>query len=135
MYDSVRWIRKASSSSGWARSSEWQWLSTIGMASKSSVTGRCGSVLEEVVVELERFVLLGVGRGLGSADLQVFGRETASEGSHQDVVALQLVEGFARARREAPDPALLPLGIREIAGVLVDRLARIEATGDAVEGS
>src|SRR4051794_2783972 len=104
MYDSVRWIRKASSSGGCARSSEWQWLSTIGIASRSSVTGPCRSVLEEVLVELERLVLLGVGRGLRSADLQVFRREATPEGSHQDLIALQLVERLARARREAADP-------------------------------
>src|SRR4051794_7883632 len=145
MYVSVRWVRNASSSVGWTRSSEWQWLSTIGIADRSSGIGlasvwsaaaRClgnGSVLEEVVRELERLVLVGVRGRLRAPDLQVLGRERRAERLHQHLVVLELVEGLAGRLGEAPDPAPRPLAVGEVAGVLVDRLARVELARDPVQ--
>src|SRR4029078_4311094 len=91
------------------------------------------SVLEEVVVELERLGLVGIAGGLGAADLQVFSREPGPQRGHQDRVLLELVERLGRCQREAPDAASLTLLIGQVARVLADWLARIEAALDAVE--
>src|SRR3954447_3061569 len=133
MYDSVRWIRNASSSGGWSRSSEWQWLSTIGMASRSRATGDRGSVHEEVVVELERLVLVRVGSSLRPADLDILGCQPGSERRHEHLVPLQLVERLGRRQREATDPAPLAFVVAQVARVLVDRFAGIQSAVDAVE--
>src|SRR5215212_7464799 len=132
MYDSVRWIRKASSSCGCCRSSEWQWLSTIGMRSSSRATS-WRSVLEEVLVELERVVLLGVCGGLGTPDLQVLRREPGPERGHEDLVAVELVERLLRRRGEALDAALFEVLLGQVARVLVDALTGVDAVPDPIE--
>src|SRR3954470_11912498 len=88
--DSVRWIRNASSSAGCSRSSEWQWLSTIGIPARSRAMEPLRSVLEEVLLELEGVVLFRVRRSLGTPDLQVLGRQRRPECGDQDLVPLQL---------------------------------------------
>src|SRR5437762_1277604 len=87
-----------------------------------------------MVVELELLVLLGVGGRLGTANLQVFGRQRRAEGSRQDLVLLERIERLGRRQREAADAAPLALLLGEVARVLVDRLTRVEATLDAIEG-
>src|SRR3954454_8006864 len=101
-------MRNASSSAGWTRSSEWQWLSTIGIPDRSSGIddlrpARGGLVLEEVVRELERVVLLGVGGGPGPTALEVLRRQRRAERLHEHGVPLELVECLGRRLREAPD--------------------------------
>src|SRR4029079_2427986 len=133
MYDSVRWIRNASSSGGCSRRSEWQWLSTIGIASRSIGTRDGSSVLEEVVVELVLLVLRRVRRGLGPTDLQVLRREAVAQRRHQHTILLELVERLRRRQRDPPDSAGVALCIGQVARILVDRLARVEPALDAVE--
>src|SRR6185436_3701278 len=79
------------------------------------------SVLEEVVVELELLVLLGIRRSLGATDLEVLRRQPGAQGVHQDLVSLQLVERLLRGRREAPNATVVPLLVGQVAGVLPDR--------------
>ena len=77
-YDSVRWIRNASSSGGCC--AEQRVAVVVDDRDRVEIERhrRRGSVLEEVLVELERLVLLGVGGGLGPADLEVLRREARS---------------------------------------------------------
>src|SRR6476469_8009869 len=135
-------MRNASSSSGCSRSSEWQWLSTIGIASTARSRSGAGSgvgameagpsVLEEVLFELEGLVLIGIRVRLGAPDEQVFAAETLAERGHEDRVLLEFVHGLGRALGEPPDPASLSLAVAEVARVPIDRFAGVEATLDAV---
>src|SRR4029079_12733470 len=84
--------------------------------------------------ELPGVVVLGVRRGFGAPDLEVFDGQWLPHGGDQDLVRLERVEGCRRRLREATDAAAGALPVTQIAGVLVDRLARVEATLDPVEG-
>src|SRR5436190_19193082 len=101
--------------------------------SRRGRAARDHSVLEEVLLELESVVLVGVGVRFGPPDLQVFGRQWRSQRPDEHLVLLELVERLTRLLRKAADTALLALGIRQVAGILVERLAGIELALDAVE--
>src|SRR4051794_2666965 len=78
--------------------------------------------------------MLGVRGGLRASDLEVFDGQWFPQGGHQDRVALERVEGGRGRLREAMDATTGALRVAQIARILVDRIARVEAALDPVKG-
>src|SRR5437879_7841748 len=79
-----------------------------------SAGGRPCSVLEEVLFELERLVLLGIGRGFGAAHFQVLGGQRRPQRSDKNLVALQFVQRFASRLRVASAASAVQVVVRKV---------------------
>ena len=135
-YVSVRWIRNASSS---ARLLAQQRVAVVVDDRDRGEVERHGDrpdqYLKKWLLELERLVLLGVRGGLGAPDLEVLGRRG---GAPRALVSTSSFSSSSSAslavsgKRRMPAPR--PLVVGQVAGILVDRLARVEPALDPVEG-
>src|SRR4029453_4551721 len=102
----------------------------MGRPERSRLTS---SELPEVMLLLEGRVFLAEGRPLRALHGEERACEERPEGTREDGVALQMIEGLGEGGREAHDAAGGALRLGVVGGVDHDGLPRLELPRDAVE--